>query len=166
MKRAILTLFLSAAVVILISAYDRPHSDVRFSSGQFEIAQGDSIIPLSDTAGRNLLVTFWSSGDAVSRLSNIYYAAIARQNPALVHVGVNFDTSDDMFYEILRRDNLTGDPMQYHVAGQNAADMIRRYGLSRGFQTYMVSPDGNVVARNPSADRIEAIVGSNMRGQS
>lgn len=158
MKRAILTLFLSAAVVILISAYDRPVPDDIFIRGRFEIPLGDSIVPMSDAGGRNMLVTFWSSGDAVSRLSNIYYSAIARRSPDIVHVGVNFDESAEMFREILRRDDLGDEPLQYHVTGRDAADMIRKYGLARGFQTYMLSPAGNVVARNPTAERIDTIV--------
>lgn len=162
MRRAILTLFLSAAVVILISAYDRPATGDIFTQGRFEIPRGDSIVPLSDAGGRNMLVTFWSSGDAVSRLSNIYYSAIARKDPRIVHVGVNFDESDEMFREILRRDHLGDEPMQYHVGGKDAADMIRRYGLTRGFQTYMLSPDGNVVARNPTVEKIDTLVAEDL----
>ena len=160
MKRCILTIFLSAAVLILISAYDRKPTETLFVPQHVAIERGDScLFDVSSMNGRNVLITFWSSDDAKSRLSNMYYAALANKHDNMVHVGVNFDSSPELFREILRRDKLSGDSLQFHLSGDDAAKMINRYGLRNGYQSYMFDPAGNVIARNPTNEYVNRLLG-------
>lgn len=160
MKRCILTIFLSVAVLLLISAYERKPTETLFTVDNMAISQGDScLLEMSEMKGKNVLLTFWSSDDATSRLSNMYYSSLARKHEDMVHVGVNFDSSPQLFREILRRDNLAGDSLQFHVSGDDAAKMINRYGLQHGFQSYMLDPSGKVIARNPSLENVDRLLG-------
>lgn len=161
MKRCIFTIFLSIAVLILLSAYERKPTDTLFVPNDVVIGRGDScVFDISEVSGRNVLLTFWSSDNASSRLSNMYYAALARKYDDMVHVGVNFDSSRQMFEEILRRDNLDGDSLQFHVSGNDAARLINSYGLKHGFQSYMFDPSGRIIARNPSAENVNRLLGN------
>jgi len=162
MKRAIFTIFLMVAVLLLISSHETSllkNADT-YTAPKFTIGAGDSAVSLDDMRGKYVLLTFWSSDDARSRLANIEYSAIAGRHASLEHVGVNFDSSQSMFKEILKRDNLTGAQLQLHVDKESAARLINSYGLKNGYQSYLVSPDGNVLARNPSAETITGHVTS------
>ena len=162
MKRAIFSIFLVVAVLLLISAHETPllkNTDT-YTAPKFTIGEGDSAVSLDDMRGKYVLLTFWSSDDARSRLANIENSAIADQHASLEHVGVNFDNSRSMFKEILKRDHLTESPLQLHVDGESASRLISSYGLKNGYQSYLVGPDGNVLARNPSAETITGHVTS------
>ncbi|MDE6307019.1 MAG: thioredoxin family protein [Muribaculaceae bacterium] len=156
MKRAVFTIFLAVAVLLLISAHEGPllRNTDTYSAPKLFFGDGDSAISLDDMRGKYVLLTFWSSGDAKSRLSNIMYSSLASRNTGLEHIGVNFDSSPSMFKEILKRDNLAGSPLQVRVDGISADRLISRYGLKNGFQSFLVDPAGKVVARNPSLDMI------------
>lgn len=160
LKRLILTIFLAAAVIILISAYDRPfasHPD--FNPRGFVIEHPDSgSFDLDRLAGRHVMVTFWSSSDAESRLKNMYYAAMARHNPDLWHVGINMNDTPEMYREILRLDHLDGDSLQFHMGGDAAARMAGRYGLKSRYNTFMLDPSQSVIARNPSAEQVDSLL--------
>lgn len=158
MKRAIFSIFLVIAVLLLISAHETPilRSTATYTAPGFTIGDGDSAISLSDMRGKYVLLTFWSSDDAKSRLANIEHSSIAGRYPSVEHIGINFDSSGSMFKEILKRDNLSESPLQLHVDGMAASKLINSYGLKNGYQSYLLDPAGNVLARNPSA---EAVIG-------
>ena len=95
MKRAVFTIFLAVAVLLLISAHEGPllRNTETYSAPKLFFGEGDSAISLDDMRGKYVLLTFWSSGDAKSRLSNIMYSSLASRNTGLEHIGGNFDTS-------------------------------------------------------------------------
>ncbi|MDE7407504.1 MAG: hypothetical protein K2M76_03700 [Muribaculaceae bacterium] len=148
-------------MIILISAYDRPltgHAS-GFNPRGFVIEQPDSgDFNLEAMAGRHVMVTFWSSSDAASRLRNVYYSAMARHNPDLWHVGINMGDKPEMYREFLRLDRLDGDSLQFHVGKDVASRLTGRYGLTTCYNTFMLSPEQNVIARNPSAERVDSLL--------
>ena len=100
--------------------------------------------------GEYALITFWSSTDAPSRRASNLYTAWLRANPEarLRLIGVNFDDSEALFDEIVRRDSLDAKD-QFYANGDTARAIADNYGLSDGFGSVLVSPDGKIAAYNP-----------------
>jgi len=143
----ILTIFLSAAVLLLIAARERePRLRLPELPGLVS-GIGDSAVWARGDRSNRVLLTLWSSDDAVSRLSNIYYSALARRTDGVVHIGVNFDESPAMYREVLRLDRPDSSSVQYRVDGSRAQDLRLQFGP--GFNTFLIDSAGRVLARNP-----------------
>ena len=131
MNRAIITVFLAALVIILISSHDTfasrqhhvpmtPPREIEHTAGTFH---ADSI-----PTGQRLTLTFWSSDDAASRIENIRRSLQAESDSNLTHIGVNIDDSPEIFKNYLKRDNLSDDPNQYLVTDEVADALSATYG--------------------------------------
>ena len=76
----------------------------------FAVTRNDSTVSLHDLRGKYVLVDFWSSADANSRLkSNEYNTLRVTDTGRLKRVSVNFDRSEELFNEIVTRDHLDPD---------------------------------------------------------
>ena len=107
--------------------------------------------------GEYVLVTFWSSGDAASRIRCNEYTALADGDNRLEHIAVNFDSTATLFEEVVKLDNLTG-IMQYHVEGHEAADINKDYHLDRGLHTFMIDTKGKIIAIDPDAEHVNSLL--------
>ncbi len=161
MKKTILTLALFAGVLFASSGYN----DKVFGTGQGDLApvvsftEGETPVSVDQFRGKYLLLSFWSSTDARSRVDvNKYSSWIGSMDADanVNHVAVNFDTNRTLFDEIVRRDNLTG-TKQFNVQGEIARDIIESYGLSGGFGSLLIDPQGRVAAINPSKETLTAL---------
>lgn len=128
--RAVLSIFLAALVMLMISSHDsfashrrnyppRPPEHIEHALGMLDL---DSL------PTRNVSVTFWSSDDAASRMENIREAARARADTSLTHIGVNLSDSPELFSAYLRRDRLEGDSLQLLATGESARRLSDAYG--------------------------------------
>lgn len=120
----------------------------------------DSTVSLSDLKGRYVLLNFWSSDDAASRIAAQQYNRLLANVPEeqICQLAVNFDRSERLFREIVRIDNLKA-TSQFFVEAQTASDLIDRYDMSHGLQSFLIDPQGTIVAINPSAQTIHTLVG-------
>ena len=105
--------------------------------------------------GRYVIVTFWSSADADSRLRADRYDEAAKLLPQerFCLLSVNFDRSERLFREIVRRDNLSAEN-HIHVDGSQANRIIHDYRLTEGFKSLLIDPKGRIVAMNPSIETL------------
>lgn len=130
MNKAIISIFLSALVLLMISSHDTyaSHRHSVVVEPPREIAHTDGIINVSDTKGKRVNVTFWSSEDAASRLENIQKTIEARLDTTQVHIGVNLDDEPEVYREYLKRDNLHTDSNQYLADDAVAHSLTETYG--------------------------------------
>ena len=130
MNRAIISLFLSAVVILLISSHESlasrqhnvpgtPPREIEHTSGTFRP---------SDVGTKRVSLTLWSSNDAASRIANMQNAAIAARDSDITHIGINLEDSPELFRDFLRRDNLTENPTQYLVTDEVAHSLASTYG--------------------------------------
>lgn len=132
--------------------------------GDSDDAALDSIqSALSEREGRFVLLNFWSATDADSRIRNTGYdrflAAFdsSDNQDSIELLSVNFDRSERLFREIVRRDRLN-EASQFHVDGRNADQIFSDYALDMGFRSFLIDRSGRIIATNPSVDEITKIL--------
>lgn len=151
MKKAILFIACFAVLVLTLSAYtDRATAPVvGYCSPALSLTAADSSTTTLDAMkGKYVLVTFWSSSDAASRLRCNRYDTLCDGNDRLVHIAVNFDRNETLFEEVVRRDNLSRSS-QYHVEGQQAHVIMKLYHLDRGLHSFLIDPSGVIRSIDP-----------------
>ena len=138
-------------VLISTSASSNVSSDSRIGtrSANFTIGNDDNVVTLNQFRGKMVLLTFWSSADAVARLDNMRYNRLTRQNDKLVQLAVNFDRSRALFEEVVYADSLDTSS-QFFCELQDRKPFEQKWGTSEQFNTYLIDSRGVVIAVNPS----------------
>lgn len=146
-------------VLIFTSASGTIASDSRIGSkaASFTIGNDSSVVTLGNFSGKCVLLSFWSSADAVSRLDNMRYSKLAQGNDKLELVSVNFDRSRALFNEVVLADSLDTS-CQYYCERQDRKQFDQRWGTAEQFNTYLIDTRGVVVAVNPSESELKAAV--------
>lgn len=130
MNRVILSIFLAATALLLIASHDSlaAHNHLPSTVAPSTIEYDGGTLDLSQMRGKEVVVTLWSSNDAASRLENMTYAAQARRDSSIEHIGINLDESPELHLELLKRDRLTDDSLQLHASGDAASRLLSTYG--------------------------------------
>lgn len=133
-----------------------------FKAPYFEVGAGvdGSSVSLSDLRGKYVLVNFWAANDARSRLQNMEYTRLLSNlsdEEQFCLLSVNFDRSERLFREIVRRDNLMAET-QFHAWGENAENIKEAYHLGKGYQSFLVDPQGKIIATNPEPETLAALI--------
>lgn len=130
-----------------------------FKAPDITVENSYSALSLSDLKGKYVLVTFWASSNAQSRISAARYNDFSKSQDEerFCLLSVNFDRSERLFREIVRRDNLSA-KSQFYVSGNNAETIFEDYHLYNGFQSFLIDPQGKIVATNPSNSTLQKFV--------
>ena len=153
MKKTMKIIVLFAVLVISVSAYSERVFEAAegYSAPSMTIENSDTTMSLAEMKGRYVIVTFWSSADADSRLRARQYDEASKLLPQerFCLLSVNFDRSERLFREIVRRDGLSAET-QFHIEGNRANQLINDYHLESGMQSFLIDPSGRIVAKNPT----------------
>ncbi len=122
------------------------------------ITEADREFALDRMRGEYVLLNFWNSTDAASRVAaNKYDTWVARHPDADVCLlSVNFDRSEAFFHEIVRRDGMN-EELQYHADDSEARQIRKDYALKDGYGTLLINPEGKIIAHNPTPEELERI---------
>ena len=112
---------------------------------------------LSDLKGKRVLISFWASYDAPSRIRNTalnrVWLNIAHKNMEMV--SVSFDEYESIFKETIRKDQITASTCFVETKGESS-ELYETYQLNKGFTTYLLDEQGIIVAKNISANELSA----------
>ena len=128
-----------------------PHIDTASNSA--------GTVDLSSLKGRYVLVNFWDSHNAVSRIAAGEYDRFLRshRHSNLRLLSVNTDDNRRLYDEIVSHDGLDRST-QYHISDTRRGKSSPDYHPSQGYASYLVNPQGKVVAVNPSVTQLENIL--------
>ena len=155
-------------VVLLISSLtsfvetDKPTGGLNVGdiAPDFEIqtmSANQSVHELSDLKGRYVLLSFWASYDAQSRMQNasLNNALRASANNNVELVSVSFDEYKSVFEETVRKDQIVTPTCFVETEGESSG-LFKKYRFSRGFSNYLLDDNGVIIAKNISAAELSS----------
>ena len=115
---------------------------------------------LGDLKGKYVLLSFWASYDAQSRmqnasLSNALHSTSPNNNVEMV--SVSFDEYQSIFEETIRKDQIVTPTCFVETKGESSG-IFKKYRLGRGFTNYLLDDNGVIIAKNISAADLSAYV--------
>lgn len=164
MKKTMFIIVLFAAALVLFTASTTNAIDGRIghSAPRFQLkADSHDVFELGAMKGRWVLLDFWASTDAQSRISARRYSMMESTlseklgERQFSHVAINLDRNDMLYREIARLDGISA-KSQFHADENRADRLIEQYHLDNEMNTYLIDPLGYVVAINPTVDTILA----------
>ena len=112
---------------------------------------------LANMKGRYVLLSFWASYDAQSRMQNVSLSnalrSTARNNVKMV--SVSFDEYQSIFEETIRKDQIVTPTCFVETKGEYSG-LFKKYRLGRGFTNYLLDDNGVIIAKNISAAELSA----------
>lgn len=111
---------------------------------------------LSDMKGRYVLLSFWATYDAHSRMQNASLSNALRSAQSNVElVSVSFDEYESIFRETVREDQIVT-PICFVETKGESSGLYKKYRLGRGFTNYLLDENGVIIAKNISASELPA----------
>ena len=120
------------------------------------MSAGQPLAELSDMKGKYVLLSFWASYDAHSRMQNASLSNVLRsasRNENVEMVSVSFDES--IFKETVRKDQIVTPTCFVETKGESSG-LFKKYRLGRGFTNYLLDENGVIIAKNISAAELSA----------
>ena len=156
MKKLFLMIALVAATLMLTSGFNEEagYGGRGETAADVRLENSFGSVSLKDYRGQYVLLSFWSSEDAASRMLCANYARECGKNGKAVHLGVNFDEQKALFEAIVDADSLDA-KAQYNITGKAAASLRHDYRLEGGqLGTVLIDPKGRIAAVNPTPEQI------------
>ena len=120
---------------------------------------GQPAFKLGNLKGKYVLLSFWASYDAQSRMQNASLSnalrSTARNNVKMV--SVSFDEYQSIFEETIRKDQIVTPTCFVETKGEYSG-LFKKYRLGRGFTNYLLDDNGVIIAKNISAADLSAYV--------
>ena len=112
---------------------------------------------LSDLKGKRVLLSFWASYDASSRLCNAALSNTLRTSaPDNVEmVSISFDEYESIFQETIRKDQIATSACFVETEGESSK-LYEEYQLEKGFTNYLLDENGIILAKDLSVDELTA----------
>ena len=111
---------------------------------------------LANMKGRYVLLSFWASYDAQSRMQNVSLSNALRSTSQDVEmVSVSFDEYQSVFQETIRKDQIVTPTCFAETKGESSG-LFKKYRLNRGFTNYLLDGNGVIIAKNISAAELSA----------
>ncbi|MBQ9077412.1 MAG: hypothetical protein IJY31_06170 [Muribaculaceae bacterium] len=163
MKKTMSIIVIFVVFLISVSAHTGKIIDASegYTAPAFTIDNGDIAVSLAGMKGKYVLLTLWASSDASSRIACNEYTAYARsienEGKQFCHLSVNFDRSEKLFRELVKKDGLDA-KTQFYAQDEAVLMFKQNYHLEEGFQSFLIDPHGKVIAKNPSAESLTQIL--------
>ena len=122
------------------------------------MSAGQPLAELSDMKGKYVLLSFWASYDAHSRMQNASLSNVLRsasRNDNVEMVSVSFDEYQSIFKETVRKDQIVTPTCFVETKGESSG-LFKKYRLGRGFTNYLLDENGVIIAKNISAAELSS----------
>ena len=123
-------------------------------------SNGQPAFKLGNLKGKYVLLSFWASYDAHSRMQNASLSNVLRsasRNENVEMVSVSFDEYQSIFKETVRKDQIVTPTCFVETEGEDSG-LFKKYRLNRGFTNYLLDGNGVIIAKNISAADLSAYV--------
>jgi thiol-disulfide isomerase/thioredoxin len=115
-------------------------------------------LELKDLKGQYVLINFWASYDAQSRMQNVILNnAIRSSFNKVKFVSVSFDEYQSIFKETIRKDQIAS-PICFVETKGESSKLFKDYSLNRGFNSYLLDENGVIIAKNISLSQLSSLL--------
>ncbi len=151
--------------IALVSFVDKDNifngKDVGDKAPQFMLSsnsEDEHPLSLDQFKGNYVLLSFWASYDAASRMQNVQLEkAVSKMSGQVKMVSVSFDEYRSVFDETIKHDKVNPANSYVELAGEKSP-LFKSYNLKQGFKNYLLNPDGIIIAKDVKADEIAAFL--------
>ncbi|MCE2615465.1 MAG: TlpA family protein disulfide reductase [Phocaeicola sp.] len=106
--------------------------------------------------GNLVLVSFWASYDASSRIQNATLShVIGKAANRIKMVSVSFDDYESIFKEAIKQDNISSENC-YLVRIDRSSELYKTYKIRKGFRNYLLNERGEIVAKDITPSQLKA----------
>lgn len=148
--------------ILFVSFVDKDNifsgHDVGDKAPQFTLSattEGGQPLSLKSLKGNYVLLSFWASYNAASRMQNVQMSrAVAGMSGQGVRmVSVSFDQYRSVFNETVKHDKIDPAVSFVELAGEKSP-VFKQYRLKHGFKNYLLNPEGVIIAKDVQADEL------------
>ena len=139
---------------------DRPSKGLMLGdmAPNFEIPaindQSISKTKLSDLKGKYVLLSFWATYDAPSRLQNVNLNnSIQIDDSKIEMISISYDDYQSIFQETIKKDRIEASICYLDPNGQKSK-IFKQYQLKSGFTNYLLNENGVIIAKDVSSKDI------------
>lgn len=106
---------------------------------------------LSTLRGKYVVLSFWASYDANSRIRNIQLSNMLKScpNSNIEMISISYDLFESVFREALEKDGIVASQAFIDLGGSESS-IYKKYNLDRGFNNYLLDENGVILAKNIS----------------
>jgi AhpC/TSA family. len=113
---------------------------------------------LKDLKGQYVLINFWASYDAQSRMQNVSLSnAVSSSFNKVKFVSISFDEYQSVFKETIRKDRIVSPTCFVETKGESSK-LFKEYNLNRGFNNYLLDENGVIIAKNISVSELSSFI--------
>ena len=125
----------------------------------FGIKDSSQTFSLGSLKGQYVVLNFWASYDAQSRIANIRLrnAVDKMVNKNVCLVSVSYDTNRSVYEETLKLDKFNTGRQFYDEAG-STSKVFGDYRLKKGFTSYLIDPEGKIIASSLSPEKLTELI--------
>ena len=120
---------------------------------EFKICGERELVELSDFKGKYVLLSFWASYDAPSRVKNATLSHVINKNNQVEMVSVSFDHYKSIFNETVRKDQILISNCFVETDGEKS-ELYQTYRLNKGFKNYLLDRNGVIIAKDIDASQL------------
>ena len=122
---------------------------------EFNICGEKQLVNLKDFRGKYVLLSFWASYDANSRMNNATLSHATNQAGNVEMVSVSFDNYKSIFNETIRKDRISTTNCFVELNGENSG-IYKTYRLHKGFKNYLLNEQGIIIAKDINAKQLSS----------
>ena len=120
---------------------------------EFKICADKQLVELKDFKGKYVVLSFWASYDAASRMQNATLSHAVSKNDRVEMVSVSFDDFKSVFNETIKRDRIATSHCFVETEGK-ASEIYQTYRLNKGFKNFLLNEEGVIIAKNIDASQL------------
>ena len=124
---------------------------------EFKICGEKQLVNLKDLRGKYVLLSFWASYDADSRMNNATLNHAISKADNVEMVSVSFDSYKSIFNETIKKDRISTSNCFVELAGVNS-DIYNTYRLHKGFKNYLLDEKGVIIAKNINVSELSSYI--------
>lgn len=112
-------------------------------------------VNLKDLQGKYVLLSFWASYDANSRMHNASLSHAVSKTDNVEMVSVSFDEYKSIYNETIKKDQISTDYCFIDSKGEQS-ELYQTYRLHKGFKNYLLDENGVIIAKDVTVRQLSS----------